>query len=93
MLPPDFLANMPPHIAAIAQSKPDLVRKILASKQSLSRPTTSLQRAPPRIQEVDEDGLEDEDNATLSGEEGERTELLRQRRKKPPPHHAYQSIS
>ena len=85
LLPPDFLANMPPHIAAIAHSKPDLVRKILASKRSGVPPLDNDKM--PAVAEQDD---EDEDYAA-SGDEGERTELLRQRRKKPPPQ-AYNSI-
>ena len=95
VLPPDFVANMPPHIAAIARSKPDLVRKILQSQQT-SR--TTDQTAPvstplASLHEEVEEGVivvgdefleEDDDDDAISGEDGERTELLRQRRKKPP---------
>lgn len=50
ILPPDFLASMPPHIAAIAQQKPDLVQKILESKtkhQQAQQQPESIKQPPP----------------------------------------------
>uniref|UniRef100_A0A7S3LEK6 Uncharacterized protein n=1 Tax=Amphora coffeiformis TaxID=265554 RepID=A0A7S3LEK6_9STRA len=93
LLPPEFLANMPPHIAAIAHSKPDLVRKILASKQQPALLSDAmspmLYGKMPAVPEQQDD--EEDEEYTTSGDEGERTELLRQRRKKAPPQ-AYNSI-
>lgn len=98
LLPSDFLANMPPHIASIAQRKPDLVRQILASKKPTGQrllpvKDDQMDGKMPAVPEHDDDSDNDEEEEeyTTSGDEGERTELLRHRRKKPPPQ-AYNSI-
>jgi hypothetical protein len=104
-LPPEFLANMPPHISAIARSNPELVRKILASKRpavtdkapveshaglfTVPEPSSGREDDYSEEEWDDEDDGDDETYAT--SEEGERTELLRQRRRRPPPA-AYHSI-
>jgi hypothetical protein len=43
--PPEFLANMPPHLAEIMRRKPELVQQILASRQK-----ETIMSAPPSTQ-------------------------------------------
>jgi len=108
MLPREFLDNMPPHIAAIAHSKPDLVRKILASKQQQQTlpppppPSSSGVATSPildsKMSSISEQQIEDDDEDEQEEEEyttsGDEGERteLLRQRRKKTPPKAYNSI-
>lgn len=82
-LPPDFLANMPPHISEIVRRKPHLVQQILEQQKRKRAKPPPLNIRP----EEDRGGLEslatltEENDPEDDGSDGEMTELLRYRRR------------
>ena len=100
-LPPDFVANMPPHIAQIVQQKPHLVQQILSSSARGSSVVPVVhEEQQPMVEEKTQSEVQPQslsqnlgklDNDKNNNEEndtmsdGETTELLRHRRPTRPP--------